>query len=94
MQFSSFGEKFSGNAGIVQLMDDLGDALRNNPDMIFMGGGNPARIPAMEAAFKESLTQVMSDSQKSQQLLGVYQPPQGDVDVLDALADLFSQEYG
>jgi valine--pyruvate aminotransferase len=94
MQFSSFGEKFSGNAGIVQLMDDLGDALRNNPDMIFMGGGNPARIPAMEEAFKQALHQVMCDSQKSQQLLGVYQPPQGDVDLLDALADLFSREYG
>ena len=48
MQLSRFGNKFSGDAGIVTLMDDLGDALRNNPDMIFMGGGNPARIPAID----------------------------------------------
>ena len=94
MQFSSFGKKLSGDAGIVTLMDDLGDALRSNPNMIFMGGGNPARIPAMEEAFAAALQQTLKDPQQAQQLLGVYQPPQGDVDVLDALAAMLSQEYG
>lgn len=94
MQLSRFGEKLSGNAGIVTLMDDLGDALRTNPDVIFMGGGNPARIPAMEEAFTESLAQTLGDPQQAQQLLGVYQPPQGDVDVLDAFANLLGNEYG
>lgn len=94
MQFSCFGKKLSGDAGIVTLMDDLGDALRTNPDMIFMGGGNPARIPAMEEAFAEALQQTLNDPQQAQQLLGVYQPPQGDVDVLDALAAMLGKEYG
>ena len=93
MQFSRFGQKLSGNAGIVTLMDDLGDALRTNPDMIFMGGGNPARIPEMEAAFAEALEQTLSDPQQAHQLLGVYQPPQGDADVLDAFASMLSKEY-
>ncbi|MES2823971.1 MAG: valine--pyruvate transaminase [Pseudomonadota bacterium] len=94
MQLSRFGEKLSGKAGIVTLMDDLGDALRTNPNMIFMGGGNPARIPVMEEAFTEALAQTLDDPQQAQQLLGIYQPPQGDVDVLDAFADLLSNEYG
>jgi len=94
MQFSRFGNKLSGNAGIVQLMDDLGDALRTNPNMIFMGGGNPARIPEMEEAFAEALEQTLQDPQQAHQLLGVYQPPQGDVEVLDALAQMLSSEYG
>ncbi len=94
MEFSRFGQKLSGDAGIVQLMDDLGDALRTNPDMIFMGGGNPARIPAMEEAFAHALEQTLKDPQEAHQLLGVYQPPQGDVDVLDALAKMLSKEYG
>lgn len=94
MQFSCFGKKLSGDAGIVTLMDDLGDALRTNPDMIFMGGGNPARIPAMEEAFADALQQTLNDPQQAQQLLGVYQPPQGDVDVLDALAAMLNKEYG
>ncbi|HWV15203.1 MAG TPA: valine--pyruvate transaminase [Cellvibrio sp.] len=94
MQFSRFGKKLSSDSGIVTLMDDLGDALRSNPDMVFMGGGNPARIPAMEEAFAQALQQTLADSQQAQQLLGVYQPPQGDVDVLDALAAMLSSEYG
>jgi len=94
MQFSRFGNKLGGNAGIVQLMDDMGDALRTNPNMIFMGGGNPARIPAMEEAFAEALEQTLQDPQQAHQLLGVYQPPQGDVEVLDALAHMLSSEYG
>ena len=94
MQFSRFGTKLSGNAGIVQLMDDLGDALRTNPNMIFMGGGNPARIPAMEAAFAEALEKTLQDPQQAHQLLGVYQPPQGDQEVLDAIATMLISEYG
>lgn len=94
MQFSQFGQKLGSNAGIVQLMDDLGDALRTNPDMIFMGGGNPARIPAMEDAFAAALEQTLADPREAHQLLGVYQPPQGDADVLDALANMLANEYG
>ncbi len=38
MQLSSFGGKFAGRSGVVELMTDLGDALSDSPDMIFMGG--------------------------------------------------------
>lgn len=94
MTLSEFGKKLSGNAGIVQLMDDLGAALRTNPNMTFMGGGNPARIPAMEEAFSNALEQTLQNPLDAHQLLGVYQPPQGDVDVLDAVAKMLSDEYG
>ena len=52
MELSKFGEKFSGQSGIVELMDDLGTALNENPNMLFMGGGNPGRIPEVEQVFK------------------------------------------
>lgn len=94
MQFSRFGTKLSSDAGIITLMDDLGEALRVNPDMIFMGGGNPARIPEMEQAFDEALAKTLEDAQLRHQLLGVYQPPQGDAQVLDVVADLLSRQYG
>lgn len=94
MQFSRFGTKLSRDAGIVTLMDDLGEALRVNPDMIFMGGGNPARIPAMELAFEEALAQTLDDARQCHQLLGVYQPPQGDPELLDAIAAMLRKEYG
>ena len=41
MKLSKFGEKFSGQSGIVELMDDLGTALNENPEMIFMGAVIP-----------------------------------------------------
>lgn len=94
MHFSRFGTKLSRDAGIVTLMDDLGEALRVNPDMIFMGGGNPARITAMEQAFSAALAQTLQDPKQCHQMLGVYQPPQGDPELLDELAGLFRKEYG
>lgn len=94
MQFSRFGQKLTTDAGIVSLMDDLGDALRVNPDMIFMGGGNPARIPAVEREFEAALQATLRDPAQTHQLLGVYQPPQGDAQLLDQIAELLAREYG
>lgn len=93
MHFSSFGQKLTRTAGIVSLMDDLGDALRVNPEMIFMGGGNPARIPAMEQVFEDALAETLRDPKASHQLFGVYQAPQGDGQILAQLANLLQQEY-
>ena len=61
MELSRFGKKFSGQSGIVELMEDLGSALNENPDMLFMGGGNPGRIPQVEAVFKERLEKLLAD---------------------------------
>ena len=94
MRLSQFGQKFCSEAGIVTLMDDLGDALRANPDMLFMGGGNPARIPEMENAFQNALSSCLDDERETRELFGVYQSPQGDLALLDDLADLLNQEYG
>lgn len=93
MQFSRFGQKLCADAGIVSLMDDLGEALRVNPDMIFMGGGNPARIPEMELVFEDALRATLDNPHETHQLLGVYQPPQGDAELLDAIANLLHDEY-
>lgn len=93
MQLSRFGQKLCTDAGIVTLMDDLGEALRVNPDMIFMGGGNPARIPEMEQAFELALRDTLANAQEAHQLLGVYQPPQGDAELLDAIAAMLHSEY-
>lgn len=95
MKFSRFGEKFavSEDAGIVSLMADLGEALRVNPDMIFMGGGNPSRIPDVEAVFREQLQSIIDDHGTCQKMLGVYQSPQGDEDLLSELTGLLRDEF-
>lgn len=74
---SPFGERLAAPAGIVSLMDDLGEALNVNPDILFLGGGNPARIPQVEAVFANALQGVSTDADKLHKLLGVYQSPRG-----------------
>ena len=75
-------------------MDDLGNALIENPDMIMMGGGNPGRVPAMEAVFQRRLEAVLADPQQRHRLFGRYQAPQGDLEFRQAVADLLAGEFG
>jgi valine--pyruvate aminotransferase len=94
LMLSRFGQKLCTDAGIVTLMDDLGEALRVNPEMIFMGGGNPAAIPEMEQAFEAALRNTLDSPRELHELFGVYQPPQGDAELLDSIAQLLNREYG
>ena len=94
MKLSTFGTRFAADSGIVGLMDDLGNALIENPDMIMMGGGNPGRVPAMEAVFQRRLEAVLADPQQRHRLFGRYQAPQGDLEFRQAVADLLAGEFG
>jgi valine--pyruvate aminotransferase len=94
LELSQFGNKFCTSTGIVELMDDLGTALNENPDMIFMGGGNPGRIPEAEAIFKARLESVLADPAQLHSLMGIYQSPQGDKVFRGQIADLLKKDFG
>ena len=94
MRLSDFGEKFATDSGIVGLMYDLGNALLENPDMVMMGGGNPGRLPAMEAVFRQRLEAALRDPDESHRLLGRYQSPQGDREFRAAVADFLRGQFG
>ncbi len=94
MQLSSFGQKFALESGISSLMDDLGTALGENPDLIFMGGGNPGRVPAAEELFSRRLSDILADGQRRHEMLGVYQAPQGDLSFRQELATFLHQRLG
>ncbi len=93
MKLSSFGEKFSGDIGILSLMDDLGNALAEG-GMLMMGGGNPGHVPEVQNALNKRLSDIVSDPILFKKLIGIYDPPQGDKEFLVALADLLRREYG
>lgn len=93
IKLSAFGEKFAGKSGIVELMDDLGSALNDNPDMLFMGGGNPGRIPDIENYFHQKLKALADNPKRRHQLLGVYQSPQGDKAFRNTLAEFLQQQF-
>jgi valine--pyruvate aminotransferase len=94
VKLSAFGEKFAGHSGIVELMDDLGSALNENPNMIFMGGGNPARLPEVEAVFQQRLEAILADPGQRHSLFGIYQSPQGDREFRQQLARFLQRQYG
>ena len=94
MKLSVFGEKFTRDSGIVGLMDDLGTALVDNPDMIMMGGGNPGRLPEAEAIFQQRLEAVMADPEKRHRLFGLYQSPRGDQEFRSEIAAFLKKQFG
>ncbi len=94
MKFSSFGNSFSSDAGIVQLMDDLGNALSVNKSMLMLGGGNPGRIPEMQARFRRRMCDILDQGDRFERLIGDYDPPQGESRFIEALAGLLRREYG
>lgn len=94
MKFSAFGEKFTSQAGITSLMEDLGHALASGSDMIMMGGGNPAHIPEVQNHFKKRMRDILDSEKDFQRLIGIYDPPQGELEFINAICQLLNDEYG
>jgi len=93
MKLSTFGDRLTSESGIVNLMEDLGEALNVNPDMLFLGGGNPAMVPAFEQHCERLFRVLTSDPELRRKLLGVYQSPQGNEQFVAALAAYFRKQH-
>ncbi len=94
MNFTKFGKKMTCKAGILSLMDDLGQARLANENMIMMGGGNPGLVPEFQEIMRQQLLEICSDSKSFQQLVGSYAPPQGEKNFCAGLAALLRKELG
>ncbi|MFZ0486788.1 MAG: valine--pyruvate transaminase, partial [Arenicellales bacterium] len=55
---------------------------------------NPARIPAVEAHFRRSMQRMLDNGDQFERMIGVYDGPQGNAELIEALADLFRGEFG
>lgn len=93
MSLSKFADKLSADAGIIDLMQDLGDALNSNKKMYMLGGGNPSHITAMEQYFREQMLAIASDPTRFGKMVGDYDGPQGNARFIDALASFFQDIY-
>lgn len=94
MEFSSFGRKVLEDCGILQLMDDLGNAVAEGEGVIMLGGGNPSHIPEVEACLRERMQAMLDDGQSFEAMVGNYAPPQGHKAFTTIVADLLSRELG
>src|SRR5215813_15119010 len=92
--YSSFGERFARPTGIRTLMADLGAGIAGDEPLLMLGGGNPARIPAMDALFREQMRRIVADDAAFARMLEDYAPPHGDARFIEALARLLQREYG
>ena len=95
MQFSKFGEKFTKNSGILQLMDDLGNALNSEQPINMLGGGNPARIDKVNQTYWSVFKTLAKGDMGSMAIenIGNYSTPQGDAKFIAALVDFFNRHY-
>lgn len=103
MKFSKFGQKFTQPTGISQLMDDLGDALKSDQPINMLGGGNPARIKAVDELFLQTYQTLgnggsvnatgTATSTTALNSMGNYSNPQGDAAFIDALVGFFNRHY-
>ena len=80
------------NSGIVQLMEDLGNAMSENKDMLMMGGGNPSHIPEIQQFFHDKMQRVLDRPAEFAHMIGDYDSPQGDKPFLEAIAELLNAE--
>ena len=92
--FSKVGAKLTARSGILELMDDLGRAMTEWPDMLMLGGGNPAAVPEIQALWRSRMSELLADSAGFDRMLGNYDPPQGNPRFINALATLLQREFG
>jgi len=95
MQFSSFSERFMGSAGILQLMQDLGEAMASGGENVCMlGGGNPAPIPQVNDYLHERMQAILDEPGRFARVIGNYDSPQGEQRFINTLVELLKREYG
>ncbi|MBN1653595.1 MAG: valine--pyruvate transaminase [Deltaproteobacteria bacterium] len=94
MHFSRFGRKFQTSSGILQLMDDLGNALASDERMLMLGGGNPSHIPKVQALYRRRMKRILKHKGAFERMIGNYQSPQGEKEFVQALAALLRSQFG
>ncbi|NIN35948.1 MAG: valine--pyruvate transaminase [Gammaproteobacteria bacterium] len=92
MQFSRFCDRFADRTGIVQLMDDLGNAMATDSDVLMLGGGNPGHIPEVQQYIYESMQRILENPAEFFHVIGDYGSPQGDISFIHALAKFLRRE--
>ena len=88
-----FAERFSRKTGILELMDDLGQAA-DGTDVLMLGGGNPAVIPEVNAIWRRRTEEILANGEELELTLARYDTPRGKAAFLDSLASLLNREYG
>ncbi len=88
---SGFAQRFVRPTGALELMEDLGGA---GPGTLMLGGGNPARIPALEAVYARRLAEIAADPVQFGRFGASYAAPGGDLRFRASVATSLAERYG
>lgn len=93
--WSEYGKRFERASGILELMNDLGEAMASgDPDLCMLGGGNPAPIPEAMRMFQAQWRELAGREAELDAVLGKYDTSQGSPRFLDAMAEFLNARYG
>jgi valine--pyruvate aminotransferase len=93
MKLSRFANRFNKDVGIVQLMEDLGEAMASDDEILMLGGGNPAHIPDVQTVFRNRMQQLLDNKNEFARLIGNYDSPRGEKQFIKTLAEFFNRNY-
>ena len=93
-KLTKFAASITGKSGIGQLMEDLGTAMVERPEMLMLGGGVPAHIPEVEKHFRQSMEKILEEKGRFEKVIGDYDPPQGNAEFVKAISGLLNNEFG
>ncbi|MGA0343548.1 MAG: valine--pyruvate transaminase [Arenicellales bacterium] len=94
MRYSQFGTFLRSGSGILRLMEDIDTALTGPNPMMLLGGGNPAKIPAVQQRFRDAMLALLEDGQRFEQMTGNYDGARGNSRFLRALAKMLKDQCG
>ncbi|MCB1231127.1 MAG: valine--pyruvate transaminase [Verrucomicrobiae bacterium] len=90
-----FARNLTRRSGILELMDDLGEAMTTGRgELLMMGGGNPGHIPAMQAVWRRRMRELMENEAAFDSILADYDQPAGNPGFRKAVAALLNREFG
>ncbi|NJD31696.1 MAG: valine--pyruvate transaminase [Gammaproteobacteria bacterium] len=93
---TDFGRRILRPTGALELMTDLGEASIPVPGRTahMLGGGNPARIPAVEDAYRRRLREIAEDDAQFGRFAATYSAPGGDRSFRGGVAEMLARKYG
>jgi len=94
MEVSRFGRKIAETSGIGQLMEDLGIAYSQGPNILMLGGGNPAHIPKVQECMRSGMEKLLRNGAEFERAIGNYDPPGGSREFIEAVSTLLRSELG
>ncbi|MFQ3620557.1 MAG: valine--pyruvate transaminase [Spirochaetales bacterium] len=94
MEFSDFGTKFTERSGILDLMDDLSQALQGSEKKYMLGGGNPARIPTVQQVFRCKMEDLLQKPGVLESMLGNYDSAGANTLFAESLSSLLKKQFG